>query len=228
MLDWTDVTADYSDEATVEGGFNENKDLYAIWKPNKYRVTLDRQGGTTGSTSVEATYDAAMPSATMPTKTGYLFNGYFKGTAGTGTKYYNVNGSSAHIWDIPNDDILYAYWKPKQCTLVFNLNSGSGSVPSGKIATYDAAMPDYGYGAPSRTGYAFDGYFYPSASSGTQYYTSGLASARNWDVDTTTATTLYAKWIPNTYYVAFNKNSTAATGEMFNQTFTYDVAQNLT
>ena len=36
--------------------------------PNKYQVELDRQEGVGGSPRVTATYDADMPSATMPTR----------------------------------------------------------------------------------------------------------------------------------------------------------------
>ena len=40
--------------------------------------------------------------------------------------------------------------------------------------------------------------------------------------------TFYALWTPSTYYVAFNKNSTAASGSMANQDFVYGVAEALT
>ena len=42
----------------------------------------------------------------------------------------------------------------------------------------------------------------------------------------TASKTLYAKWIPITYYVKFNAND--GSGSMSNQTFTYGTAQNLT
>jgi uncharacterized repeat protein (TIGR02543 family) len=45
---------------------------------------------------------------------------------------------------------------------------------------------------PTRTGYAFGGYFTAENGGGTQYYTASGASARNWDK--TEAVTLYAKW----------------------------------
>ena len=53
-----------------------------------------------------------------------------------------------------------------------------------------------------------------------------MSSAHIWDKDTIDDTTLYARWSPNTYYVAFDKNG-GDSGTMSNQTFTYDVAQNL-
>ena len=44
-------------------------------EPNTYAVTLDRQSGSGGTSSVTATYDAAMPSITVPTRAGHAFGG---------------------------------------------------------------------------------------------------------------------------------------------------------
>ncbi|MBQ4535765.1 MAG: InlB B-repeat-containing protein, partial [Clostridia bacterium] len=91
-------TVAYADKKAVRnltpepgGKFN----LYAVWKANSYTVTFDQQSGSGGTTSIGVTYDSAMPSITLPTKTGYTFNGYFTATGGSGTKYYNADGSSA-------------------------------------------------------------------------------------------------------------------------------------
>lgn len=206
----------------------DDMEIIANWTPNKYQVTLDRQGGTTGSTSVEATYAAPMPSATMPEKTGYIFNGYFKETEGRGTKYYNDNGSSAHRWNIPGDDVLYAYWKAKECPLKFHANGGTGTMPTGKRAIYDQPMPAYDQSAPTRTGYRFQGYYDTSENEGgNKYYNndSSVSSAHIWDKDTTSETTLYARWLANTFYVRFNANG--GSSSMADQTFTYDQGQNL-
>ena len=58
----------------------KNKNVTARWTANTYKVTLDRQGATNGSSSVTATYNSAMPSITVPTKTGYTFQGYYTST----------------------------------------------------------------------------------------------------------------------------------------------------
>ena len=55
-------------------------------EPNTYRVDLDRQSGSGGSSYVTATYDAAMPSANMPTRTGYEFGGYYTAENGGGQR----------------------------------------------------------------------------------------------------------------------------------------------
>lgn len=82
------------------------------WNTLAYDVTLDRQSGATGSTSIVATCGSAMPSATMPTRDGYTFAGYYTGTGGSGTKYYNADGTSAATWpsDGTGPTTLYANW----------------------------------------------------------------------------------------------------------------------
>ncbi|MDT8453547.1 MAG: InlB B-repeat-containing protein, partial [Gammaproteobacteria bacterium] len=85
--------------------------LYAHWTANTYTVTLDLQGGGGGDTSVNATYDAAMPVATGPTRAGYSFAGYFTQIDGGGIQYYTAAMASARNWDIANSTTtLYAQW----------------------------------------------------------------------------------------------------------------------
>ena len=85
-------------------------------------ITLDRQGGTTGDTSVDGINGEAMPSATMPTRPGYTFNGYYSEKEGKGTKYYNADGTSTKNWDSEAESAtLYASWTIKDAvTAVIN------------------------------------------------------------------------------------------------------------
>ena len=75
-----------------------------------YTVTLDQQGGEGGTPSVSAAYGVAMPAITIPTKTGYDFDGYFTEPDGGGTQYYNADGSSAKTCDLTAATTLYAKW----------------------------------------------------------------------------------------------------------------------
>lgn len=88
----------------------EDLTIYAIWTPQTYTVTLDKEGGMGGSASVEATFDESMPDITIPSKTGYIFKGYYTGADGAGTQYYDENGSSTNSWNIAAPTTLYAYW----------------------------------------------------------------------------------------------------------------------
>ena len=166
--------------------------LYAKWTAITSTVTLDRQSGDGGSSSVTATYDAAMPAATMPTRTGYIFGGYYTATNGVGTQYYTAAGASARSWDRTVNTVLYAKWTGIKSAVSFDRQSGSGG--SGSVtATYGEAMP--AAAMPTRAGYIFDGYYTAANGGGTQYYTAAGASARSWD--RTVNTVLYAKWKQN-------------------------------
>ena len=134
---------------------NASATLYAKWTANKYTVTLNQQSGSGGSSSVQATYGSAMPSATMPTRTGYTFNGYFDATSG-GTKYYNANGSSAKNWDKTAAATLYAQWNLVNYTITYNLNGGN--VSTANPASYNVTTNTFTLNNPTRAGYTFVGW----------------------------------------------------------------------
>ena len=172
--------------------------LEADWTANTYTVTLDKQNGSGGDDSVTATYDSAMPSAEAPTRTGYTFHGYFTEANGEGTKYYNADMSSAHIWDKANNTTtLYAHWTANSYTVTLDANGGTGGTTS-VSATYDSAMPSAT--APTRTGYTFTGYYYND----TQYYDGSMTSTHTWD--RASATTLQAHWTINNYTLTYDVN----------------------
>lgn len=112
FLQWNGSMNGGGTEYTVgqELTLTEDLTIYAIWQPKSYTVTLDAAGGTDGSASVEATFDAAMPSITVPTREGYIFQGYYTGADGAGTQYYDQNGSSTNAWTTAAATTLHAYW----------------------------------------------------------------------------------------------------------------------
>ena len=101
--------------------------LYAKWTANTYTVTLDPQGGTGGSSTTNATFNAVMQSITPPTRDGYIFDGYYSEPNGQGKKYYNANGSSADVWDKENAT-LYAKWVEYAKCIFFKNNVGWNDV----------------------------------------------------------------------------------------------------
>ena len=93
----------------------QNTTLYARWTPNLYTVTLNANAAdaTSGTSSVTAVYGSTMPTSgvTMPTRSGYMFTGYYDTSATTGgTQYYTAAGASANTWDKTTDTTLYARW----------------------------------------------------------------------------------------------------------------------
>lgn len=188
---------DNQGDISATSGSKGNVTLYARWKANTYTVTLNRQSGEGGSASVTATYAAAMPSMTVPTRTGYTFQGYYTEANGAGTKYYNANGSSAKNWDKTAATTLYAYWTVNKYTVTFDKQNGTGG-SNNVSATYNANMPSATM--PTRAGYTFQGY-YDAQTGGNQYYKADGSSAKNWDKAANT--TLYARWNPITYTITY-------------------------
>jgi len=131
--------------------------FYAKWTPAEYTVTFDKNGGSGGSDNVTATYNAAMPAATMPTTppTGKTFDGYWYNSV----KYYNADGSSAHVWDVADNVTLTASWTTATPTLaiasVGNVvissttpslaEEASTTVTSGSTVTLSHGDPETGY-----------------------------------------------------------------------------------
>ncbi len=172
--------------------------IQANFTPKQTTITLDNQDATTpGSTSVTATYDAAMPTITLPTKTGYTFGGYWGAPGGSGPQYYNADGSSTQNWNNVNPTYtLYAKWTAKSYTVTLDYdetNHGdiTSTPPTNSVTTtYDAEMPAIAILPKATEGYGFMGYYSAAGGSGTQYYDGTGASVTNWDVDDNV--TLYA------------------------------------
>ena len=158
--------------------------------PKTYTVTLDNQGATTaGTASVTATYNAALPSITVPKKTGYTFGGYYTATNGGGTQYYKADGSSAKNWDKTAATTLYAQWTANKYTVKFNENGGAGTM-SNQSFTYDVEQA-LTANAFTRKGYDFAGW--ATSSSGTVVYTDGQ-SVSNLTATHNSTVNLYAIW----------------------------------
>lgn len=73
-------------------------------------VELDKQGGYDGSDSISVRNGKNMPPATAPSKSGYIFGGYYSAPNGRGTQYYDCSMFSKQSWNKQNTNILYAYW----------------------------------------------------------------------------------------------------------------------
>ena len=132
----------HEDEAVVENLSSTDGatvDLYAIWSPKNYDVTLAATDETSsvGEQVVTATYNAAMPTTkkgsgdvVAPSRTGYTFTGWEYSS----TTYYNYDAStstlsSAHVWDQPNSTTtLTPKWSINSYTLTWDLAGGTVSV----------------------------------------------------------------------------------------------------
>ena len=163
--------------------------LYAKWVRVYHTVTFDSNSGSAAASQQVAEGDyAAEPEA--PTRSGYAFGGWY---SDSGLSDAWTFGS-----DTVNGDItLYAKWVRIYHTVTFNSNSGSAAA-SQEVAEGDyAAEPE----APTRSGYAFGGW----------YSDSGLSDAWTFGSDTVNSDiTLYAKWVRVYHTVTFDSNSGSA------------------
>ena len=211
FLGWYDGEAGSGTQYTDENGVSViewNKDadamLYAKWEAGENNVSFDKQNGTGGSNGVSVTYDSTMPSATAPTRVGYTFMGYYTAVNGGGVKYYNADMTSARVWDLTEDTVLYAYWSANKYTVTLNNRGGSGA--SSVTVEYGSSLPYVS--KPTKTGYTFLGY-YDAVTGGTQYYNADMSSMLTWS--RTEGITLYAQWSANEYAVSFSANGGSGT-----------------
>lgn len=172
---------------------NANVTLYAKWTANKYTVTLNQQSGSGGSSSVQATYGSAMPSATMPTRTGYTFNGYFDAASG-GTQYYKANGSSAKNWDKTAAATLHAQWSIVTYTISCDLKGGA--VATANPTSYNVTTNTITLNNPTRAGYTFAGW---TGSNGNTPQTTVQITKGSTENKSYTA-----NWTPITYNITYD------------------------
>ena len=210
----------YNNAAPYSG--NGNVTLYAEWKANTYYVKFNGNGSTSGSMNNQTfTYDVAQNlTANAFSKTGYTFAGW--ATSASGSVVYADKASVKNLTNTNGSTVnLYAKWNTVTYTITYNGNGGSS--PSSLSYNIESTST---LASSTRTGYTFNTWK-PERTSGNwsnaSTYNSGTSvSGMYGDV------TLVAQWTAYNYTVIFNKNSSNATGTMSNQTFTYDVSQNLT
>ncbi|WP_251182786.1 leucine-rich repeat protein [Anaerocaecibacter muris] len=113
--EWDESQTIYFDFYKEQSGWLEKWDDCINGAKIEYKkaiITLDKDGGTEniGTDEVAAYVDYDMPQADAPQRRGYEFTGYYTQPDGEGEKYYNPDMSSAQIWNIESDYILYADW----------------------------------------------------------------------------------------------------------------------
>ena len=111
------------------------------------------------------------------TKTGYVFDGWYKDTACTQEWKFDSD-------TVSSDMALYAKWTAAQYTVTFDANHGTLTGSDTKKITYDSTYGELP--VPTRTGYVFDGW-YTQADGGDKVEAATPVTA-------TADLTLYAHW----------------------------------
>ena len=117
FLGWDDMATDmiehYTDAQTVEAALNGDRNYIAAYDciGKSYTVTLDSANAENpGTMGITATYHAVLPDILIPEKAGSVFDGYFTGQNGAGTKIYSADGKGIGVSEIEENTILYAHW----------------------------------------------------------------------------------------------------------------------
>ena len=202
-------------------GITSDSMIYAQWKPNVYRISLNGSGAETAGTKVYyeqyntdnyTDFDCTtiISTITPPTKTGYMFKGYFTETDGNGMRYIDETGRIiAKNTAFLEDTTLYAHWEANRYTITFHANGGMG--------TMECLNPSYGEvvnlssNTFEKAGYRFIGW--AISEKGSVMYedrqeVSNLTSVNN---DTIS---LYAVWKPNVYIVKLDSQGADNAGTM--------------
>lgn len=130
----TATTVSYASGAKYTA--NESITLYAVWTKTstvtQYDVTYNTNGGSEVSPQVKTKGVALTLRSTVPTKNGYTFNGW-----GLSEDDTSVDYAAGASYKTDADIVLYAIWTPWTHTVQFNLNGGTGTVPSSFTKTTD-------------------------------------------------------------------------------------------
>lgn len=168
---------------------NTSVTLYAVWSSattiTEYDVTYNTNGGSNVSPQVKKKGTALTLRSTVPTKTGYTFKGW-----GLSEDDTTVDYAAGASYTKDADIVLYAIWTPWTHTVQFNVNGGTGTVPTSftKTTDVDVVIPESNI---SKTNCVFKCWSTKaSGSGGTNYYVGDAYEATK----NGGTVTLYAIW----------------------------------
>lgn len=184
LVEWNskaDGTGDTYDKTTKV--IHNDLTLYAIWKVNEQKVTLDPNKGIVSKDSLTVKYDAAIGNIPDPKRDGYEFIGW----------YYPDGSKFSSTDKMPDKDIkLTAKWRGFEYMILFDAKKGT--MP-GTDTMYVSCGDKVGkLPVPTRKGYEFTGWYTKANGKGTQY----TANSEMPETDLT----LYAGWKKITQYAS--------------------------
>lgn len=201
---WIDANGKtYPNGARVYNWTTKHEDVITLklnWQRNVAEITLDKQGGSTGTNSYFQQYGVGFFSTaacttpldkiTAPTYAGKKFMGYFTSYDGMGAQVISSTGN--YLKDnmfFKNSTTIYAHWQPETYTVTFDKQGGTGGTDSVTVG-YNEAYP--AANAPNKENYKFMGYYTGTNGTGTQVYNEFMSSPYKYTA--TTNTILYAYW----------------------------------
>ena len=191
------------------GSFNENKTtiLYAVWAYDQGTVTFDYNDGNITPPHPQPITIGEKVSLPSHTFDGYTFSGWSDGA----TTY-----EAGYMYTLTSAAVTFtAVWK---YTISFNSNGGNNNMTHQEfIYGKSQALSKNTF---VRIGYKFLGWSTNSTETSVTYKDEASLTK------SPGTNTLYAVWEPITYTIVFNSNG--GSGNMENQTLTYDESETLT
>ncbi|NTW71228.1 MAG: InlB B-repeat-containing protein [Eubacteriaceae bacterium] len=172
----------------------ENTTLYAAWEINQYAVSFDAAGGSPEPGDQLLNYGSNVTVPTVPTKTGYTFDGWFT----EGGVEWNFATDT-----VPADNLeLTAYWTINQYTASFEANGGTPA-PISQTIDFNSLVVKPAID-PEKDGYTFTGWFKNEAGTIPWDFTTDLLPASD--------VTIYAGWAIQQRTITFISNGGTSVG----------------
>ena len=177
-----------------------NLKLYAQWTAENYKVVYDANGGAGAPSSQTFTVASAavIKPTTGMTRSGYSIAGWWNSTStATGSTY-----APGDHYSQPSDLTLYAIWVPTIYSITYDLNGGSGTLPTSD--TFTVVAGDEGIigdgSLLTKSGNHFGGWA-EERTNPTHIYTKGDLFSEARDL------ALFAIWVPdNRFIVTYDLN----------------------
>ena len=185
---------------TVSGG---NKTVYAKWTVNKYNITFNGNGSTSGKMKKMSgiAYNASKTlTGNAFKRTGYRFTGWNTKKDGSGTSYTNRQTVTKLSETNGTTITLYAQWEIIPYTITYNLGSHDAVNAEENPSSYDVTTA-VTLQAPTRPFSTFQGW-YTTSKFKTKATTIKKGSTGNKN--------FYAKWTTNKYTITFKGNGSTS------------------
>jgi uncharacterized repeat protein (TIGR02543 family) len=181
----------------------EDTIINAKWRANAYSVGFNANTGAGSMADQPFLYDQAQAlSGNVFTKTGYTFTGWNASPSGSSTPYTDKQTVSNLTAEDGGKVTLYAQWKANDYRIVYNANSGEGSMDD-QTLTYDT-VANLNDNLFTKSGYRFAGWNTKADGTGKTYH--NKQAVLNLVAEDGAEVTLYAQWQPAHYSVVFFGN----------------------
>ena len=186
---------------------------------NGYVVEYNANGGSGAPAAQSKTHGTALTlSSTVPTRTGYTFEGW--ATSTDGEVAYSAGGS----YTTDNDIVLYAKWTANTYSVHFNKNADDATGTMDNEAFTYAEAKTLTPNTFSRTGYTFDGW--ATTADGDVAYTDGQ-SVSNLTAENGATFELFAHWSSNTTTSGIDWNPSTNSGTFLMPAYNVEVSTEL-